>query len=96
MSNFNDDALLNGQYALQKIDDLMNKADAVVHRWPRLHRNIYGERLYSLLADMEELCVAAAKKYHKKTTLQELDIKKRSGAYSYTPHRQVHIHGQTR
>lgn len=75
MSNFNDDALLKGQHALQKIDDLMSKADNVVHRWPRLHRNIYGERLFSLLADMEELCVAAAKKYHKKTTLQELDIK---------------------
>lgn len=75
MSNFNDDALLKGQHALQKIDDLMSKADNVVHRWPRLHRNIYGERLFSLLADMEELCITAAKKYHKKTTLQELDIK---------------------
>jgi hypothetical protein len=75
MSNFNDDALLSGQFALQKIDDLLNRVDGVVGRWPRLHRNTYGERLYRLLADMEELCIAAAKKYHKKTTLQELDIK---------------------
>ena len=82
MSNFNDDALLNGQFALQKIDDLLNRVDGVVNRWPRLYKNSYGERLYKLLADMEELCITAAKKYHKKTTLQELDIK----------NAQVHIH----
>ena len=75
MSNFNDDAVLKGQFALQKIDDLLNRVDDVVGRWPRLYKNSYGERLYALLADMEELCIAAAKKYHKKTTLQELDIK---------------------
>lgn len=75
MSNFNDDALLNGQFALQKIDDLLNRVDGVVNRWPRLYKNSYGERLYKLLANMEELCITAAKKYHKKTTLQELDIK---------------------
>lgn len=75
MSNFNDDSLLNGQYALQKVDDLIGKLDDVVSRWPRLHRNTYGERLYKLLAEMEELLIAAHKKFFKKTTLQEIDIK---------------------
>lgn len=54
MSNFNDDALLSGQFALQKSDDLLNRVDGVVNRWPRLYKNSYGERLYKLLADMED------------------------------------------
>lgn len=49
MSNFNDDALLKGQHALQKIDDLMSKADNVVHRWLRLRKKTIDHMKSSLL-----------------------------------------------
>lgn len=66
---------LKGQFALQKIEDLLDRVDKVVPRWPALYRFSHGEKLYKLLDDMEALCVAANKKYFKKTTLQDLDIK---------------------
>lgn len=66
---------LKGQFALQKIEDLLDRVDRVVPRWPALYRYSHGEKLYKLLDDMEALCVAANKKYFKKTTLQDLDIK---------------------
>lgn len=66
---------LKGQCALQKLEDLLMRVDRVVPRWPALYRYSHGEKLYKLLDDMEALCVAANKKYFKKTTLQDLDIK---------------------
>lgn len=71
----NSDNPLKGQYALQKIEDLLDRADRVLPRWPALYRYSHGEKLYKLLDEMESLCVAANKKYFKKTTLQDLDIK---------------------
>ena len=68
--------LLKGQTTLQKIEDLFMSADRTVPRWPALYRYTHGQRLYTLLDEMEALCVAANKKYFKKTTLQDLDIKK--------------------
>lgn len=44
MSNFHDDALLNGQFALQKINDLLNRVDGVVNRWPPAK----GRRFYAI------------------------------------------------
>lgn len=66
---------LKGQYTLQKLEDLLMRVDRVIPRWPALYRYSHGEKLYKLLDDMEALCVAANKKYFKKTTLQDLDIK---------------------
>lgn len=66
---------IKGQYCLQKIEDLLCRIDGVTPRWPAIYRYSHGERLYRLLDDMEALCVAANKKYFKKTTLQDLDIK---------------------
>lgn len=66
---------LKGQFTLQKIEDLLDRVDKVVPRWPALYRYSHGEKLYKLLDDMEALCVAGNKKYFKKTTLQDLDIK---------------------
>lgn len=74
MSNM-ENTPLKGQYALQKPEDLLMRVDRVVPRWPALYRYSHGEKLYKLLDDMEALCVAANKKYFKKTTLQDLDIK---------------------
>ena len=68
--------LLKGQHTLQKIEDLFMSVDRTVPRWPALFRYTHGQRLYTLLNEMEALCVAANKKYFKKTTLQDLDIRK--------------------
>lgn len=70
-----DETPLKGQFALQKIEDLLDRVDKVVPRWPALYRYSHGEKLYKLLDEMEALCIAANKKYFKKTTLQDLDIK---------------------
>jgi len=70
-----DNELLKGQSTLQKVDDLMDRVDDVIPRWPVLYRNSRGKRIYEILDEMECLCIAANKKYFKKTTLQDLDIK---------------------
>jgi len=70
-----DETPLKGQFALQKIEDLLSRVDMVVPRWPALYRYSHGEKLYKLLDEMEALCIAANKKYFKKTTLQDLDVK---------------------
>ena len=63
-----DETPLKGQFALQKIEDLLSRVDMVVPRWPALYRYSHGEKLYKLLDEMEALCIAANKKYFKKTT----------------------------
>ena len=71
-----DKSPLKGQCCLQKIEDLFLRVDRIVPKWPALYRYTHGQRLYNLLNEMEALCVAANKKYFKKTTMQELDIHK--------------------
>ena len=66
---------LQGQYTLQKVEKMMDMAYDTIPHWPSVFRYSRGERILDLLSAMEELCVAAYLRYHKKTTLQELDIK---------------------
>lgn len=65
---------LEGQVALQKLEDLFDRADRRVMSWPTVYKYSHGERLFRLLNDMEALCVAAHLRYFKKTTLSDLDI----------------------
>ena len=70
----NADPLFEGQKTLQKVEDLYDAVDRTVDHWPNFYRMKFALRIYEHLNHMEELCVAANKKYFKKSTLQELDI----------------------
>lgn len=66
---------LEGQYCLKKVDEMIDLAYSIIPHWPAVFRYSRGERIFHLLFEMQELCVAAHLKYFKKTTLQDLDIK---------------------
>ena len=66
---------LDGQYALKKVEEMIDMAFDIIPHWPSVFRYTRGERIMTLLEQMEELCVAAHLKYFKKSTLQDLDIK---------------------
>lgn len=66
---------LEGQYCLKKIEDMIVIAYDTIPHWPAVFRYSRGERIFNLLFQMQELCVAAHLKYFKKTTMQDLDIK---------------------
>ncbi|MBQ8708534.1 MAG: four helix bundle protein [Succinivibrionaceae bacterium] len=69
-----DDILLDGQHTLQLVEKLIDTVDRTMDHWPYFYKMKYGLQISNHLTHMEELCVAANKKYFKKTTLQELDI----------------------
>ena len=66
---------LESQYALKKVEEMIDLAYDIIPHWPAVFRYSRGEWILGLLHAMEELCVAAHLKYFKKTTLQDLDIK---------------------
>jgi len=66
---------LDGQKALKKVEEMIDMAYEIIPHWPAVFRYSRGERIFHLLYEMEELCVAAHLKYFKKSTLQDLDIK---------------------
>ena len=74
MSYF-DEAELKNQYTLRMVEKMIAHAQDTIPHWPALFRINRGGRIFDLLYEMEELCVAASLKYFKKTTLQDLDIK---------------------
>ena len=69
------EAELDGQYCLKKVEEMIDLAYEIIPNWPAVFRYSRGERIFHLLHEMEELCVAGHLKYFKKTTLQDLDIK---------------------
>lgn len=69
------EAELDGQYALKKVEEMIDLAYEIIPHWPAVFRYSRGERIFNLLHEMEELCVAGHLKYFKRTTLQDLDIK---------------------
>lgn len=66
---------LDGQYCLKKVEEMIDLAYDIIPNWPAVFRYSRGERIFNLLQEMEELCVAGHLKYFKRTTLQDLDIK---------------------
>ena len=77
MNNISDivEKELEGQFCLKKVDEMIDLAYSIIPHWPAVFRYSRGERIFNLLFEMQELCVAAHLKYFKKTTLQDLDIK---------------------
>lgn len=60
----------------QMVEDMITYATPIIMRWPKLFRYTLGERIMNQMYEISELCTAAEMKYYKKTTMQEIDIKK--------------------
>ena len=58
---------------LNKIEDLMVYAEAVLLRFPKYTRFTRVADITRCMDQMMEICVEAEKHYYKKTTLQQLD-----------------------
>lgn len=59
----------------QKIEDMIDYATPAIQRWPKLFRYTLGERILNQMYTIAELTEAANRKYYKKNTMQEIDVK---------------------
>lgn len=62
----------------QKIADMMQFGREIVDKWPRFYRDDLGLDIKREMREMLRLATKARLKYYNKTTLQELDTKKKS------------------
>lgn len=60
---------------LQKVEDMATYAYHCIEQFPKSHKFTLGERLQILLEEIMVLIITCNKRYHKKTTLQDLDIR---------------------
>lgn len=60
---------------LQKVEDMAVYAYLCIEQFPKSHKFTLGERFQSLIFEIISLIVTCNRRYHKKTTLQELDIR---------------------
>ena len=59
----------------QKIEDMIVYSENQIMQFPKVYRYTLGERMLTCMYQEAELAEAANRKYFKKTTLQDLDIK---------------------
>jgi len=59
---------------LQKVEDMATYAYLCIEQFPKSHKFTLGERIQVLIQEIMQLIIACNKRYHKKTTFQELDI----------------------
>ena len=59
---------------LQKVEDMAAYAYLCIEQFPKSHKFTIGERIQALMQEIIQLIIACNKKYHKKTTFQEIDI----------------------
>ena len=59
---------------LAKIEELEAYTHTVLRQYPRMERHLLCHDIRRTLADIQRLSVVAWKRYHKKTTLQDLDV----------------------
>lgn len=57
-----------------KIEDMAGYAYILIAQFPKVDKFTLGEDIRNCIGQMIRLCIAAKKKYFKKTTLQDLDI----------------------
>jgi hypothetical protein len=63
-----------GLKILAKLEDLDAYSHQVALQFPKYERHVLAAEIRQALNQMLHLTVRAAKRYHKKTTLQDLDI----------------------
>ena len=60
---------------LQKTEDMAAYAYQCIEQFPKTYRFTLGERLQIVTEDLISLIITCNRRYHKKTTFQELDIR---------------------
>lgn len=60
---------------LLKFEGVMDYGHAALQQFPKHQRHVLAARIDSCMTDILELILTANLRYHKKTTLTELDIK---------------------
>jgi len=59
---------------LAKIEEVENYTHTVLQQYPKIERHLLCHDIRASLAQIQRLAVVAWKRYHKKTTLQGLDV----------------------
>jgi hypothetical protein len=59
---------------LAKIEEVENYTHTVLQQYPKMERHLLCHDIRASLAQIQRLAVVAWKRYHKKTTLQDLDV----------------------
>jgi four helix bundle protein len=59
---------------MQKIESMIGYAYIALRQFPRHERNVLGAEIRRTMLEIVRLVVTAQCRYHKKTTLQDLDI----------------------
>lgn len=59
---------------LTKIEELDEYGHIVLRQYPRIERYALAQDIRDTMSEIEHLTIRCAKKYHKKTSLQDLDI----------------------
>lgn len=65
---------LEGLKILTKLEELDTYSHQAVQQFPRVERHVLSAEIRGTLNRLLHLTIQAAKRYHKKTTLQDLDI----------------------
>jgi 23S rRNA-intervening sequence protein len=65
---------LEGLKILTKLEELDTYSHQAVQQFPRVERHVLSAEIRGTLNHLLHLTIQAAKRYHKKTTLQDLDI----------------------
>ncbi|MBU6429828.1 MAG: diversity-generating retroelement protein Avd [Cyanobacteria bacterium REEB65] len=60
---------------LQKVEDMATYAYHCIEQFPKAYKFTLGEQLQHVILDLLSLIITCNKRYHKKTTLQEIDIR---------------------
>lgn len=59
----------------QKVEDMIQYGYVAVRRFPKSERHVSSAQIREAMWELLELVIICSKRYHKKTSLQELDIK---------------------
>lgn len=69
------EGVIAGLPIIRKTEKLMERLNQMVVGYPRYERYALGSQTRQVMQEFYELLIAAAKKYTKKTTLRDADIK---------------------
>ena len=84
---------------LTKFEEMMDYAHKMINQFPKHQRHTSAARIELVMLDAMELIIEANLKYHKKTTLRDLDIKlhllrrlvRRCHAWGYVSHKAYEV-----
>ena len=77
-------------YLLEKTYELLKETQITIRQYPKSEKYALAQDTKKAVQDFMTLIIAAKKKYHKKTTLQDADIKLEQIRYYYRMGKEFH------